>query len=226
MEEKFLDALNFNRIDKHSEKQYELDKLTYAEKAELLETQIHSIYNLWNDCTSKANQIMNSFGTSASSDDLLKNKIFDFDNFVSQALWANKKISYPNNVPKTIYQWSIFYCDLGYNIGSEQNKRRPVIILNDTKIIQSSVVLVAPITSNGKKIYNQEVELIETAYSKIVGKVDLSHIRSISKSRLDMQSIDRLLNIGEYQKKYSNKKYTMIQDVISNKIKQIFGIAI
>jgi len=222
-----LKALSFNKIDKYADKQKELIKLTYEQKVELLESQIHSIYNLWNNSSLKINDIMSSYDTHVRDDESLKKQIIFYDNLLSQAIWTNKKIDYPNCIPSTVYQWSIFYCNLGYNIGSEQNKRRPVIILNDTKFLQSSIVLVAPITSNGKNLYDHEVQIIETAYNRVVGKIDLSHMRSVSKTRLDIKMADRLLNRIEYGQKYNNgENYTMLQDVISDKIKLLFGIAI
>jgi len=220
-----MNAHDFNIIDKFLEKDTVLNSMTFPEKISLLESQIHSIYSQWNDSNAKINQSMNSYVSSYNNADI-KKRIIYYDTLLSQACWTNKKINYPVITPKLVMQWNIFYCDLGYNIGSEQNKYRPVIILSDTSFINSSIVLVAPITGNGKKIYKHEVQLLETAYNKVTGKIDLSHIRSVSKTRLDDKPIDRLLDNIQFQDKYKNSpiKATMLQETISKKIKSIFGI--
>lgn len=47
----------------------------------------------------------------------------------------------------------IFYADLGINVGSEQNGRRPVLIIqNDTGNAYSPTVIVAVMTSKKKKM--------------------------------------------------------------------------
>ena len=46
----------------------------------------------------------------------------------------------------------IFYADLGINVGSEQNGRRPVLIIqNDTGNAYSPTVIVLPLTTEIKK---------------------------------------------------------------------------
>lgn len=215
-----MDSLEFNKIDKIDDKINKLKSLTLDEKVNLLESQLNNIYKYWNDSILKTNSIVGNFTGN------LEEKIMDYDIMLSKAFWVNKKVDYQSEEPDLIYQWSIFNCELGYNIGSEQNKTRPVLILNNTTFIKSSIVIVAPITGNGKRIYDHEVKLLETAYSKVIGKVDLSHIRVVSKSRLSKKPIDRLLNAKEYSSKYADKKFTMIQEIIKNKLIQIFGIDI
>ena len=40
----------------------------------------------------------------------------------------------------------IWYCDLGYNIGAEKNKRRPVLVISNNKINHSEKIVVLCIT--------------------------------------------------------------------------------
>ena len=218
-----MNALDFNSIDNAMEKNVVLNRLSFPEKTTLLESQIHEIYKQWNNSNLKIIETLSSYYNT----DIIA-RIINYDNLLSQARWINKKIDFPNISTNKVFQWDIFYCELGYNIGSEQNKRRPVIILNDTSFIYSTVVLVAPITGNGKKMYRHEVKLLETAYNKVTGKIDLSHIRSVSKTRLDQCPSDRLLNNIEFQNKYKDttNKVTMLQETILNKLKTIFGIVI
>lgn len=215
-----MDAITFNKIDKINEKLKALSQLDMEKRILLLESQINAIYYYWNDSIEKTNGIMAN-----NSCINLDEKIIFYDLLLSQSVWTNKKIDYPKSENKQIYQWGIFYCDLGYNIGSEQNKRRPVLVINDTSFVNSSIVLIAPISGNGKNVYKHEVVLLETAYNKINGKIDLSHIRAVSKSRLDGKPIDRLLTVQEYEKKYTSKNYTTIQSIVQSKLKTIFGIA-
>ncbi len=215
-----MDSIEFNKIDKIDDRINILKSLTLDEKVNLLESQLNNVYKYWNDSILKTNSIIENFTGS------LEEKIIDYDLMLSKASWINKKVDYPNEEPDLIYQWSIFNCELGYNIGSEQNKTRPVLVLNNTNFIKSSIVIVAPITGNGKRIYDHEVKLLETAYSKVTGKVDLSHIRAVSKSRLSKKPIDRLLNSKEYSSKYAGVKFTMIQETIKNRLTQILGIDI
>ncbi|HYF84441.1 MAG TPA: type II toxin-antitoxin system PemK/MazF family toxin [Clostridia bacterium] len=215
-----MDALDFNKIDKIDEKNKILTSLSGLDRIKLLQSQINLIYKYWNDSMIKVNDKI-----TASNSDLF-NKLLFYDFVLSQAIWANKKIDYPKESPDQIFQWGILNCDLGYNIGSEQNKKRPVIVLNNTFFTRSSMMIVAPITGSGKKIYNPEVQLYETSYSKVTGKIDLSQMRSVSSDRFDLKITDKLMSEDEYKSKYKDGKYTPIQDIIRNKLKNIFGIVI
>ena len=120
--------------------------------------------------------------------------------------------------PQIVKKKYIFYCELGFNIGSEQKGKRPVTILqNDKGNSSSSTTIIAPIsTHRGLKIIEQltgdkvKVELtedngnkyqkvldyyeipvtIENGFKKeIIGYINLAQIRTISKKRLDKAHI-------------------------------------
>lgn len=216
-----MDAHEFNKIDKNLDKLKKLSELSIVDKIILLESQINNVYYNWNNSVEKINDMMkNNICIN------LEEKIIFYDLFFSKSIWVNKQIDYPEIQPERTYQWMIFNCDLGHNIGSEQNKKRPVIILNDTFFTKSSIMIVAPITGSGKKLYNPEVDIAETKYNNVSGKVDLSQMRSVSYYRFDNKPIDRLMNKEEYKTEYGSKQYTMIQTIIIKKIKNIFGIDI
>ncbi|MBP8617675.1 MAG: type II toxin-antitoxin system PemK/MazF family toxin [Candidatus Pacebacteria bacterium] len=63
--------------------------------------------------------------------------------------------------PQVVKKKYIFYCELGFNIGSEQQGRRPVVILqNDKGNSKSPITIVAPIsTHRGLKIIEQLTSL-------------------------------------------------------------------
>ena len=82
-----------------------------------------------------------------------------------------------------IRRGDIFWVDFDPAKASEIQKIRPALVCsNDIMNEHSNRVIVAPITSNLKKIYSFEYEI--AAHTEIKGKVMLDQIRSIDKSRL------------------------------------------
>ena len=65
--------------------------------------------------------------------------------------WVNRTRNINLSTRKyTVAQKEIFYAHLGDNIGSEQNGRRPVIILqNNTGNIKGNITIIAPVTKTG-----------------------------------------------------------------------------
>lgn len=101
--------------------------------------------------------------------------------------WMDQKIDYrySRHANRSVYRGEIYYCELGENIGSEQNDRRPVIILqNDTGNRYAPTTIVAPITNTKPKLP------VHVPLSKVqeglrtTGVIRLEHIRAISKRRL------------------------------------------
>src|SRR5437868_10731637 len=80
----------------------------------------------------------------------------------------------------------IFYADLNPTVGSEINKKRPVLIVsNDANNRAASTVTVLPLTSQIQKVFHFEVllEKHETKMDK-VSKAQCQQIRTISKLRI------------------------------------------
>ncbi|HJU11967.1 MAG TPA: type II toxin-antitoxin system PemK/MazF family toxin [Candidatus Binataceae bacterium] len=80
----------------------------------------------------------------------------------------------------------IYYANLSPTIGSEINKRRPVLIVsNDANNRVASTVTVLPITSNVSRVYPFEVLLApkESGLSK-PSKAQAQQIRTISKEKI------------------------------------------
>lgn len=80
----------------------------------------------------------------------------------------------------------IYYANLSPTIGSEMDKRRPVLIVsNDANNRAASTVTILPITSNVNRIYPFEV-VLEPKESGLPkpSKVQAQQIRTISKQRL------------------------------------------
>ena len=80
----------------------------------------------------------------------------------------------------------IYYADLSPTIGTEINKRRPVLIVsNEANNRAANTVTVLPITSNVSRIYPFEIPLApkESGLSK-PSKAQAQQIRTISKERI------------------------------------------
>lgn len=85
----------------------------------------------------------------------------------------------------------IYFADLNPTLGSEINKKRPVLIIsNNSNNRAASTVTVVPITSNISKIYPFEVAL-SAAESKLSkdSKIQCQQIRTISKIRITTAKI-------------------------------------
>lgn len=77
---------------------------------------------------------------------------------------------------------AIYWISLDPTVGSETQKTRPcVIISNDAQNKKSSRIIIAPITSNAKKIYPFEAHVQVLGKE---GKVMLDQLRSVDKARL------------------------------------------
>ncbi|AUB85257.1 type II toxin-antitoxin system PemK/MazF family toxin [Candidatus Thiodictyon syntrophicum] len=88
----------------------------------------------------------------------------------------------------------ILYADLSPSVGSEINKRRPVLIVsNDANNRAASTVTILPITSNMTRVYPFEVALsaAESGLPKD-SKAQAQQIRTIAKERIPGPAVGRL----------------------------------
>lgn len=131
---------------------------------------------------------------------------------VDYMAWVNKARDINLGARKfTVAQKEIFYAFLGDNIGSEQNGRRPVIILqNNTGNIKGNTTVIAPVTTHQNKIkwddtkHKYYVEIIKEGIVRkkyldfyeiplrlegntngLYGFVNVMHIREIDRKRID-----------------------------------------
>ena len=118
-----------------------------------------------------------------------KEKIILSERESKRQFYFQKNNSNPRNRPQVVKSGYVYGCNLGKNIGSEQNgKSRPVIILQKNSP-NSPTVIVAPLTdardANGnlKTIYPFHVLVNDPHLSK-ESVIKLEHIRSVSKNRL------------------------------------------
>jgi mRNA interferase MazF len=88
------------------------------------------------------------------------------------------------------YKWSVFMADLNPVIGSEQQGRRPVLVISDeTTNTVMPVVTILPVTSlkKGRRLYPNEALLKKGTAGLDADSIVLAHqIRTISKQRLTL----------------------------------------
>ena len=88
----------------------------------------------------------------------------------------------------------IYYANLSPALGSQMDKRRPVLIVsNDANNRAANMVNILPITSNISRVYPFEV-LLETKDSGLPkpSKVQAQQIRTISKQRFSGAALGSL----------------------------------
>lgn len=216
-----MNVLEFRKLNTITQKKNELSRLSQAQKELLSREQNSSINNKWDSCKVESN--LKCSKPFADLDD----KILHQDNILSFTDWTYSKQNYGERKQKSIFQWDIFYCDLGHNIGSEKNKTRPVIIVQRTiGFLDADTIMIAPITigENFEKLYKHEIVIDKTLRSRVKGKIDLSHIRSVDRSRLDEKFTDRLLSETEYKALHKDIPFIMTHTKINDALKSIFYI--
>ncbi|MBD2452060.1 type II toxin-antitoxin system PemK/MazF family toxin [Nostoc sp. FACHB-152] len=88
----------------------------------------------------------------------------------------------------------IYYANLSPTVGSEMNKRRPVLIVsNDANNHAADMVTILPITSNVRRVYPFEVLLNpEDSSLPKTSKIQAQQVRTISKQRIVGEMVNSL----------------------------------
>ena len=88
----------------------------------------------------------------------------------------------------------IYYANLSPAVGSEMDKRRPVLIVsNDANNRAASTVTILPLTSNVSRVYPFEVLLNpEDSGLPLASKVQAQQVRTISKQRIVPEVVNSL----------------------------------
>lgn len=145
--------------------------------------------------------------------------------------WINKKINLSRKSAKyTVSQKEIFYCELGINIGSEQDDLRPVVILqNNSGNISSTTTIVAPITTHNSSVqYDNEknkyyIEIIKDGETnrKYLGYYEVP-------LEIEEGSINGFINIAQIRvidrKRITQSKSAIITEQCLRKIKKAVDI--
>ena len=102
----------------------------------------------------------------------------------------------------------VYWVNLDPTVGSETRKKRPCLIVsNDIMNEMTDMVVVAPITSQVKRVYVSEVK---TTVAKKTGKVMLHQCRAVDKSRLK-EKLDHL----DFD----------VMHLVDEAIKEVFGLS-
>lgn len=149
----------------------------------------------YNEYYKNKNKVFNDFLNNDHHTDLtqLRNYAYKIKNIFEHVEWAYKKqilidSMSTNSKPKRGEIWT---CQLGKNIGSEEEKIRPIIIVqNNTGNQKSPTTIIVPISNRPKKIAvhielkKSDYDLVEGESEEITGTILCEQIRIISKARL------------------------------------------
>lgn len=90
--------------------------------------------------------------------------------FINLGKWLGNKIDLhskaqtPSVRRALITQGEVWMCDLGFNVGEEKNKKRPVVIISNNRIHRTGKVIVAPITDAKGKMNASDLPQQNTWY--------------------------------------------------------------
>ena len=129
-----------------------------------------------------------------------------------------------NSSKRIVKRGQVYKCNLGYNIGSEMCKERPVVIIqNDIANLKSSIIV--PITHNEKELpcivpINNKID--ENNNILLDGFVNTSNIRVVSKARLG----DYICNLNKSELKKFDESIAKSLGIIQyySKIKKSLNI--
>ncbi len=92
------------------------------------------------------------------------------DDFFNMGIWLSSKFKYHKSASHNkiknaqVNHGEVWYCDLGYNIGEEKNKCRPVIIISNNKINRTGKVIAACITDTNNKLNSKNLPAQDSWY--------------------------------------------------------------
>lgn len=150
-----------------------------------------------------------------------------YSNWLSQKLYYSTAKSHQRTW--TVKRGEVYFVDLGQNIGSEENKIRPVVVLQANSYnFRSPVFTCAIISSSPLTIPDIQVPIINTytytdekkIMKQLVGTIDLGQIKTIAKERIitkkvctlttEMSDIDeKLLNVFGLSSLLTRKENTI-----------------
>lgn len=147
----------------------------------------------------------------------------------------------PNASKRAVKRGQVYKCNFGLGVGSEMQKERPCVILqNDIGNLKSSNTIVAPITHNSSKLpCMAAITTIRDKKGNIVldGQVNTSNLICVSKARLgdyicdistgDMKKVDEALAKTTGLMGYYSAVEKKLQDKLTyiEKIKQDRNLA-
>lgn len=176
-----------------------ISEMTYDELFVYIGDRINDVNNNINNFSEYYNNQNVIFNEMIKSEyitlDGLRNIAYNITDVSERVAWANKKQSIIDSISTTLNykpkRGEIWTCEMGNNIGSEENKIRPVIIIqNNTGNDKSPTTIIIPISNKPKKIaVHIELKrcdyiLVENESEEISGTILCEQIKVISKARL------------------------------------------
>lgn len=155
--------------------------------------------------------------------------LFKLLNWVKEAIILDTRVA--SSQKRMIKRGEVYRCNFGVGIGSEIQKDRPVVILqNDIGNLHSGNTVVAPITHGGHSICLAPITTIyesDGVTVKLDGSVNTSNVMCVSKARLgnyvdklsqaDMDAVDAALA----RELDLMKKYSVLEKKYNNALKRI-----
>lgn len=89
---------------------------------------------------------------------------YNIGSWLKDKLDYHRKSKFSSNKNLNVNHGEIWYCDLGYNIGTEKNKMRPVLVISNNKINNSEKVVVICITDAKGKVNNRNLPAQDSWY--------------------------------------------------------------
>ncbi|OAA86348.1 type II toxin-antitoxin system PemK/MazF family toxin [Clostridium coskatii] len=162
---------------------------------------------------------------------------YESDKPLKMLEWYIKKFNLLNDAIKKknqqIYRGEIYWCDLGENVGCEEVKLRPCVIIQNQKGNENApTTIVAPITNTEINL-PVAVPINRVEDSTITGTIDLGQIRVVSKGRLkghignlktgERKAVDRAIlnSLGLYKYYKDNKDKSEKIRNLSNKVSNL-----
>lgn len=152
--------------------------------------------------------------------------------------WLSQKMYYvfgKNYQRKwTVKRGEVYFVDLGQNVGSEENKIRPVVVLQanaynfKSPVFTCAIISTSPVTIpdiqipiSGRYTYNDDKGVSRT----LSGAIDLGQIKTIAKERIVSQKVCTLKNeINDIDSKLLNIfGLTQLLEKKENTIKSLQG---
>lgn len=136
--------------------------------------------------------------------------LVDFYKVKSLLEWSSQKIKLDSNAAsagkRIVYRGQVYDCHLGENIGSEETKTRPVLIIqNDKGNKHSPNVIVAPITNSpGTPTVTFPLPSPvphDTGTDFLTGNVLLANVVTVSKARLGNLLVKKFPYIDQVEEK-------------------------
>jgi mRNA-degrading endonuclease toxin of MazEF toxin-antitoxin module len=79
-------------------------------------------------------------------------EFFNIGSWLGKKMEYHRMSTYASVKRKDVVQGEVWRCDLGFNIGEEKNKTRPVVVISNNRVNKTGKVIVAPITDAIRKV--------------------------------------------------------------------------